>query len=100
MSVRVGRHYESGAEYIGRGSPLGNPFLIGFDGNRDEVCKRYEQWFADRVAAGDLAVLAELRRLYRLANAEELVLGCYCAPSRCYGETVKRFLDGHLAGKG
>ena len=96
MSVRVGRHYESGAEYIGRGSPLGNPFVIGFDGNRDTVCDRYEQWFTDRVAAGDPVVLAELRRLYRLARLGDLVLGCYCAPSRCHGETIKRFLDQYL----
>lgn len=96
MSVRVGRHYEPGAEYIGRGSPLGNPFVIGFDGNRDAVCDRYEQWFDYRVATQDHVVMDELRRLYRLARNGELVLGCYCAPSRCHGETIKRFLDQYL----
>jgi len=29
------------AVYIGRGSPFGNPFLIGKHGGRDEVCDRH-----------------------------------------------------------
>lgn len=29
--------------YIGRGSPWGNPFKIGRDGDRDEVCDRFER---------------------------------------------------------
>lgn len=98
MSVRVGRHDEPGAVYIGRGSPLGNPFVIGRDGDRDAVCDRYEAWFAERVATRDPAVLGELRRLYRLASQGELVLGCFCSPRRCHGETIKRFLESHLSG--
>lgn len=33
-----------GAIYIGRGSPYGNPFSIGVDGTRDQVCEKYEDW--------------------------------------------------------
>ena len=32
------------AIYCGRPSPLGNPFIIGRDGTRDEVCDKYEAW--------------------------------------------------------
>jgi hypothetical protein len=31
--------------YIGRGSPLGNPYIIGKDGDRAEVIKKYERDF-------------------------------------------------------
>ena len=31
-------------EYIGRPSPLGNPFAIGRDGTRDEVIAKYREW--------------------------------------------------------
>lgn len=31
------------AVYIGRGSPWGNPFVIGQDGSRDDVCNKYEK---------------------------------------------------------
>ena len=29
--------------YIGRGSPWGNPYVIGKDGNRTEVIARYRK---------------------------------------------------------
>jgi len=32
------------ATYIGRGSPWGNPFVIGRDGNRNEVVAKYAAW--------------------------------------------------------
>ena len=30
------------AVYVGRGSPWGNPFVIGKDGDRDDVCDLFE----------------------------------------------------------
>jgi hypothetical protein len=29
--------------YCGRGSPYGNPFKIGIDGDRDDVCDKFEK---------------------------------------------------------
>lgn len=93
--IRVGRHYEPGAQYIGRGSPLGNPFRIGRDGDRNRVCDKYEEWFDLQVRQKSPGVMNELRRLHRLAQRGDLILGCYCSPNRCHGETIKRFLDAH-----
>jgi len=63
--------------YIGRGSKWGNPFVIGKDGNRDEVCDKYEAYLSSRP---DL-VLA-------LTELKGKVLGCYCAPLRCHGDLL------------
>ncbi len=63
--------------YIGRGSKWGNPFVIGKDGNRDEVCKKYEQYLASRPDL--IAALPELKGK---------VLGCYCAPLACHGDLL------------
>ena len=63
--------------YIGRGSPWGNPFVIGKHGDRDEVCDRFER-----------EVLPGL-------DVEPLRgkdLGCYCAPLRCHGDSILRKL--------
>lgn len=30
--------------YIGRGSKWGNPFIIGKDGNREDVIRKYCEW--------------------------------------------------------
>ena len=39
--VIVNKHHGMQGEYIGRGSPLGNPFVIGVHGTRKEVIDKY-----------------------------------------------------------
>lgn len=65
------------AVYIGRGSPWGNPFMIGPDGSRDEVCDRFE---AEILPTLDLAPLV----------GRDLV--CWCKPARCHGDAILRAL--------
>lgn len=94
MNITVGRK-GPGAHYIGRGSALGNPFVMHHEGMRDEVCNKYQQWFDAKVAAQDEAVMTQLRRIYREAQQGPVVLGCFCAPRRCHGDTIKAFLLKH-----
>ena len=96
MSIVVGKKWDANAQYIGRGSPLGNPFVAKSEADRDAVCDQYQAWFDCKVEAGDERVMNELRRLYRLAKKGDLVLGCFCAPKRCHGETIKAFLEKYL----
>ena len=90
--IRVGRRADPGAQYIGRGSALGNPFVMTAESQRAAVCEKYQLWFDAQVAAGNPSVMAQLSVLYRLARQGSLVLGCYCAPRQCHGDTIKRFL--------
>ena len=39
------------AVYIGRGSPWGNPFIIGEHGDRATVIAKYAQWLNTQLAA-------------------------------------------------
>lgn len=93
--ITVGKKWDKGAQYIGRGSPLGNPFVMTSEADRNLVCDQYEAWFQERVKANDPKVVAALSRLQRLAVDGDLVLGCFCAPKRCHGETIKAWLDAH-----
>lgn len=93
FAITVGKKWDKGAVYVGRPSPLGNPFVLTDESRRDEVCDRYETWLRSKVEQGDPAVLKELRRLYRLAQDGPVVLGCYCAPRRCHADSIKRFLE-------
>lgn len=72
----------SGAVYIGRGSPWGNPFVLGRDGDRDSVCEQYEAYLAARIDSNSVSLqaLAEL-------HGKDLV--CFCAPLRCHGDTLQ-----------
>ena len=69
--------------YIGRGSSWGNPFKIGVDGNRDEVCDKFYTYFADRVNNDFPPFMRELERLMNIwLDTGELRLQCFCKPKR------------------
>lgn len=70
--------------YIGRGSPWGNPFVIGPDGTRQEVIQQFERWIRGR---------PEL--IARLPELKGKVLGCFCAPLPCHGEVLIKLLSEH-----
>lgn len=67
--------------YIGRPSKWGNPFVIGKDGDRDEVIRKYEKYVRNSPAL--LASLSELRGK---------VLGCWCYPLHCHGEVLLKLI--------
>ncbi|MEU6190780.1 DUF4326 domain-containing protein [Nocardia sp. NPDC047038] len=64
---------------IDRTSSWGNPFVLGRDGNRDDVLAAHARHLADQP---DL--LARLRR----GELARRVLGCWCAPKPCHGHTL------------
>lgn len=69
-----------GAVYIGRGSPYGNPFTIGKDGTREEVCEKFEDYLESN---------STLQVLVR-TNLKGKDLVCFCSPKRCHGDTLLR----------
>jgi len=91
--IKVGKKWDKEAEYIGRGSPLGNPFVMQTEQDRDTVCDAYEQWFRNKVKAQDPTVCNELLRLMEIAKKKTLILGCFCAPKRCHGQTIKACIE-------
>jgi hypothetical protein len=72
----------SGAVYIGRGSKWGNPFVIGRDGDRDEVCDKYALWILQQ---------PDLMRCIGELEGRDLV--CFCAPKRCHGDILLRWAN-------
>jgi hypothetical protein len=67
--------------YIGRGGKWGNPFVIGKDGDREIVIKKYKEYLL-----GNKELLDSLKEL------EGKVLGCYCKPSACHGDVLVEML--------
>lgn len=91
--------------YIGRGAGgsipsdprkyggLGNPHPVGkwcticrTTHQRGEAVKAYERTFADRI---------ETDPLFRetVLSLKGKALGCFCAPSACHGDVIKRWLE-------
>lgn len=85
--------------YVGRPSPLGNPFVIGKDGTREEVIAKYREWFYD-YAVHTPRVQKELDRLVKLhALSGSLCLLCYCHPLACHADVIKEYLESVLQDK-
>lgn len=93
VHIKNKHHGYSAGEYIGRGSPLGNPFVIGEDGTREEVIAKYKTYLQVQVQIGNALIINELDRLaYILMERKELTLICYCAPRPCHGQVIKDML--------
>lgn len=63
--------------YVGRPSKWGNPFVIGRDGDRCAVIRKYADWLTRQPEL--LAALGELR-------GRRLV--CWCAPQACHADVL------------
>lgn len=75
---------------------LGNKFYMHNESERDLVCDKYQEWFDKQIKNRNLDVLNELRRIYKIAQVNDIALGCWCYPKRCHSETIKRFLEQFL----
>ena len=91
--IIVNKHHGKSGEYIGRGSPLGNPYVIGKDGSREQVIAKYRVWLNEQILRKNPIVLDELNRLGNKAIDEKgLALQCFCYPKPCHGEVIKEKL--------
>ena len=74
--------------YIGRGSPLGNPFPIehGTDKDRAQVIEKYREYFYEKIAPNP-----EMKKY--LESLRGLKLGCHCKPLPCHGDIIAEYLN-------
>jgi ribA/ribD-fused uncharacterized protein len=83
--------------YIGRikGSTehYGNPYIVGIDGNRDDVIAKCDQWLNGHRSL--ITVEPGRRRwiLYNLPKLKDRKIGCHCKPEACHGDIYVRMLD-------
>lgn len=71
--------------YIGRGSPFGNPFRIGDDGDRAQVLVKYRNYFNQR--------LTDQSFRDKVLELKGKVLGCWCKPLACHGDVIIEYLE-------
>jgi hypothetical protein len=61
------------AKYIGRGSPYGNPFVIGVHGTREQVIARFCE---------------EILPTLDVSSLRGCDLICFCKPKACHGDPI------------
>lgn len=76
--------------YIGRGSPLGNPFVIGTDGDREFCIEEYRKYLLQKIKEKDKVICDELNKIYKSAKDFDVQLQCYCKgfQSHCHGDVI------------
>ena len=76
------------AIYVGRPSPLGNPFTVKQHGHGTAI-DLYKQWLNLQYSTNNRRVIDELDRLaYMLKKDGEIVLSCWCAPKPCHADLI------------
>ena len=82
--------------YCGRGTPLGNPYYMKNEQERDRVCDAYEDWFPAMLEASSQqcdGMRMMLTKINKLASVGDVHLQCFCAPKRCHCDTIKRYVE-------
>jgi len=80
------------AEYVGRPSPLGNPFTVKEHG-RGTAIDLYKDWLNLQYANGNTHVINEIERLaYLLKKNGEITLSCWCVPNPCHADLIAKAL--------
>lgn len=80
---RHGGRIPAGSVNIMRGTPFGNPFVIGVDGDRGQVIELFRQHLWRRIRE-DARFADQVRELHGRD------LCCCCAPAACHGDVLER----------
>jgi len=68
---------------IDRATSYGNPFILGRDGNREEVCELFSHYAAFRLKI----------QPHWLDVLQGKDLACWCAPLQCHGDILLRLAN-------
>ena len=74
--------------YIGRPSIWGNPFAVGRHGSREQVIEKYKEH-----------VLQDPLLMARIMELDGKILGCWCPPEHCHGDSLIEIIQGIKKGE-
>jgi hypothetical protein len=101
LRIRVARKGQAQGFYVGRPTPLGNPFRLLREEDREWVVSQYAAWLRDQLRRGNPEVIRALEELYRTLKLRgNITLLCFCAPKRCHGEIIAEHLKKRAEAEG
>lgn len=79
---------------IDRATPLGNPYVMHREEQRQEVCDLYATFLDDVLAnESNKAILDQLQMILdHLLVGDYVNLQCWCSPDHCHGEHIRKVL--------
>jgi 5'-3' exonuclease len=86
--------------YIGRGSPLGNPYSHKPNtkanevvSTREEAIEKYEIHIRQKLHDKDENVRNEMNKIFKMVKNGGVNLCCYCKPKSCHGDIIKKIIE-------
>lgn len=86
--------------YIGRGSPLGNPYIFQKSkfgppncSSREEAIELYKKYLVDKIEKHDRIICEELNRIYNAEKNGDVYLVCFCYPLACHGAIISDIIQ-------
>jgi len=73
---------------IDRSSPWGNPYVMGEDGDRNEVCDKHIVWLNEWIKNKKEIIVNGFSNKWVVENINKLRgkdIACWCDPLRCHG---------------
>jgi hypothetical protein len=86
--------------YCGRPSPLGNPFKIGADGDRDMVVDNYAVYLLNNYRNSSKIKICIDRLVDYVIKYEKYTLVCWCSPDRCHADVIAELVKQLLEERG
>lgn len=74
--------------YIGRGTPVGNPYVIGKHAERDECIDIYDPYLLSQIVNENPQIMKFFKDL-----KDEDNLYCFCKPKRCHGDIIIKYYE-------
>jgi len=65
---------------------FGNPYIIGKDGNREEVIEKYREYFLKRIDEDPIFKA-------NVIGLSGKTLACFCYPKSCHGDVIIEWLN-------
>ena len=89
IRIRNKKEYKGDGFYVGRPSPLGNPYLISKNLSREKTIGLYKVWLLKMLESENPASKMFRILLDAYRKNGELDLICWCSPLPCHAEVVK-----------
>lgn len=93
INIKNKKNWSGNGHYVGRPSPLSNPFIITELQSRIKCIKAYANMLRNEILDNNPTIISALSNLYSyLLEHNELNLVCYCSPLPCHAEVIKQVL--------
>jgi len=85
--------------YVGRGSPLGNPYTSRKNSkanfqvpDKETAISKYKEYLLEEISKENVKILKEIHKIENKIRKGNVNLICYCYPKKCHAEVIREVI--------